>query len=61
MDVLYIFFYRMRCLSVSNIRLLHLAASVIFLMKLFHTLLHSFHALFPDIQLIETITARIMC
>lgn len=51
----------MRCLSVSNIRLLHLAASVIFLMKLFHTLLHSFQALFPDIQLIETITARIMC
>lgn len=35
----------------SNIRLLCLASSMIILMKLFHTLLHFFHAMFPDIQL----------
>lgn len=34
----------------SNIRSLCLASSMIILMKLFHTLLHSFHAIFPDIQ-----------
>lgn len=33
-------------------RSLHLTASVILLMKLFHTLLHSSHAIFPNIQLI---------
>lgn len=35
----------------SNIRSLHFAVSVIILMKLFHTLLHPFHAIFPGIQL----------